>query len=69
VYVYPVQSPERCTFKKPKSGANCNRLAKSVVVISTGIDAYVCPLNTRSYVPLAASDADAMRDTVPLYNR
>ncbi len=47
-YEYPVQSPERTTFKNPKSGDDCNWLAKSAAEISTGIDEYVCPLNTRS---------------------
>jgi hypothetical protein len=55
------------TFKKPKSDDPCNRLAKSAAVIPTGIDAYVCPLNTRSYVPVAALDAVAKRATVALY--
>jgi len=35
----------------------------------TGIDAYVCPLNTRSYVPLAALDAVCKRDTVANYKK
>jgi hypothetical protein len=47
-YEYPVQSPERTIFKNPKSGDDCNRLAKSAAEIPTGIDEYVCPLNTIS---------------------
>ncbi len=69
VYEYPVQSRKRCTFKKPKSGDNCNWLAKSAAEMPTGIDAYVCPLNTRSYVPLAALDAVCKRDTVANYKK
>jgi hypothetical protein len=52
------------TFKYPKSVDACNRLANCAAVISTGIDVYVFPLITRSYSPLAASDAVAKRVTV-----
>ena len=65
-YVYPVQSAERLIFKNPKSDDDCNRFAKSDGRISTGIDAYVRPLNARSKVPLAASDAVAKRVIVAL---
>jgi hypothetical protein len=54
------------TFKNPKSGDNCNRFCKVAADVSTDIDAYVCPLNTRSYVPFAAGDAVANVVTVAL---
>jgi hypothetical protein len=69
VYEYPVQSLERCTFKKPKSGDDCNWFVKSDAEIPTGIAAYVWLLNTRSNVPLAATDADVTVVTVALYNQ
>ncbi len=59
-----MQSRVRIIFKKPKSGDDCSRFVRFETEISTGIEGYVCPLKTRSYVPFAALDAAVIRVTI-----